>query len=320
MMKNSKPLVIIGVPIDLGVKKLGVDMGPTAIRYAGIYDALDFGGFTYQDSGDIQVLNHFALRNPWLNTGDEARLQEISRVAEFLGTMVYEAANNGEIPIILGGDHSVSIGSIAGLAKTNRRIGLLWIDAHPDANTPETSPTGNVHGMTVAISLGFGHKELVNCMEFHPKVRPEDICIVGAKDIDRGELAFLKKMGIRYFTTYDIAQHGINRVMKEAIEIVATETDAIYVSFDMDVLDCAVAPGTGIENKGGIEYRELSYITHVIGQELDIACLDIIEVNPLLDIRNQTAELSVEVIMGLLGVKYTTYEKKYLGGKGSGIS
>ncbi|MBN2033245.1 MAG: arginase family protein, partial [Deltaproteobacteria bacterium] len=136
---------------------------------------------------------------------------------------------------------------------------------------------------------------------------------LGAKDIDREEMVFLDKMGVRYITPYEIARQGIHAVMKEAIEIVSTDTDAVYVSFDMDVLDCTIAPGTGIKTRGGLDYREVSYITHVIGDELSAACLDIIEVNPLLDVRNQTAELSVEILMGLLGVKYTTYEKNYLG-------
>lgn len=312
MIKSGKNIKVLGVPIDLGVKKLGVDMGPTAIRYAGIFEAFEYAGFRYHDAGDLNVLRNFSLDHIPQNERARVRLDEIIRVSEKLAQMVYDARIKKEIPIILGGDHSVSIGTIAGHAKASKRLGLLWIDAHPDANTPETSPTGNIHGMPVAICMGFGPDKLVNCLGFSPKIQPEDICIVGAKDIDQGEMQFIEKNGIRLFSTFDIENLGIANVMKEAVATVTKNTDAVHISFDMDVIDKQVAPGTGITTKGGLNYREISYIMEYLGNNIVLAAIDIIEVNPLLDIRNKTAELCVELIMLLLGVRYSDYEMKYL--------
>jgi len=312
MSKNHKPLRIIGAPIDLGVSKLGVDMGPTALRYAGIFEAFEYAGFKYNDAGDLNVLRNFSLDHLPPDIRQNHRLNEIIRVSNELAQFVYDTYSNNEMPIILGGDHSTSIGTIAGIAKASKRLGLLWIDAHPDANTPETSPSGNIHGMTVAISLGYGYDQLVNCFDFFPKLRPEDVCIVGAKDIDQEEKHFLEKNGVSFFSTFDIENIGISGVMKQAAEIVTKNTDAVYVSFDVDVMDMQLAPGTGIMTKGGLSYREICYIMEYIGNNIELSALDVIEVNPLLDVKNKTAELCVELVMSLLGVRYSDYEKKYL--------
>lgn len=302
---------LVGVPVDLGVSKLGVEMGPTAIRYAGIFEALKYAGFEFQDIGDLEVVRNFALDQLPIRERQRMQLTEIERVSEELADIVYNAYQNNELPIILGGDHSVSIGSIAGASKAGR-TGLLWIDAHPDANTPETTPSGNVHGMSVAISIGYGYKNLVNCAGFSPKLKPEDICIIGAKDIDLGERILLEKEGIRYFTIFDVERIGIANVMEEAAEIVTKNTESVHVSFDVDVLEMQIAPGSGIMAKGGLNYREITYIMEYIGQYIVMKSLDVIEVNPLLDVRNRTAELCVELVALALGSRYSEYEKVYL--------
>jgi arginase len=311
-MLNHKSVQVIGVPLDLGVSKLGVDMGPTALRYAGIFEALRYAGMDYRDAGDIDVLRNFSLDPLSPAEREQAKLREIIRTSETLARFTAKALEDGHMPIVLGGDHSTAIGSVAGAAKARGRIGLIWIDAHPDANTPETSPSGNVHGMPLAISLGHGMPELVNCLGFAPKVRPEDVCIVGAKDIDPEERKFLTRLGIRMFTTFDIENRGLARVMQEAVDVVSRGTNGVYVSFDADVMDKRVAPGTGITTRGGLTYREISFIMRSIGAGVDLIGFDVIEVNPLLDKANATAELCVELAMAMLGVKYTDYEKKYL--------
>lgn len=300
---NRKKVKIFGVPIDLGAKPLGVEMAPAAIRHAGLIDALQFSDIEYIDHGDVRIDREIY---------ENGSIEEIARVSEDLAGLVVESIGDGYIPIILGGDHSASIGSIAGASKKSERLGLLWLDCHPDANTPETSPSGNVHGMTIAISLGYGYPQLVNCAEFSPKVLPDNICIIGAKDIDKGEQEFLDKVGVKMFTLFDIEKYGIVRVFEEAFSIVSNRTDMIHVSFDIDVLDPVIAPGTGIMSRGGLSHREISYVMEALGKKNVISSIDIIEINPLLDIRNQTSELAVELLLSALGKSYGDYERHYL--------
>lgn len=297
---------IIGVPVDLGAKPLGVDMGPAAIRYAGLIDALQYNEIEYSDYGDM-----------WIDRRrqNNGSIEEIVRISEELADLVYNAIVDGYIPIILGGDHSASIGSIAGSSMNAGSLGVIWLDYHPDANTPETSPSGNIHGMTVAISLGYGHSQLVNCGGFIPKIQPENICIIGAKDIDVEEREFLTRLGVKMFTLYDIEKKGIVRVFDEAWEHLSNTSEHIHVSLDVDVLDPVIAPGTGILSRGGISYREIMYIMETLGSLGRLRSLDVIEVNPLLDIKNQTAELAVELILSALGGSYGDYERNYLVGK-----
>ena len=197
---KSRKVKIFGVPLNLGAKPLGVEMGPTAIRCAGLTEALQYNDIEYVDYGDLKINREVHKKG---------FIEEIARISEELAELVAEAIEYGYITIILGGDHSVSIGSITGVSKKAERLGLLWLDCHPDANTPETSPTGNVHGMTVAIALGYGYPQLVNCAEFSPKVLPENMCIIGAKDIVKGEKQFLNRVGVRVFTLSDIERYGI---------------------------------------------------------------------------------------------------------------
>lgn len=300
---KQKKVKIFGVPVDLGTKPLGVEMGPAAIRYAGLHEALQCNGIEYIDYGNLTV--HQGANN-------DRSVERIARLSNELAELVAEAVEEGFIPIILGGDHSVSIGSIGGASKKAKRLGLLWLDCHPDANTPETSPSGNVHGMTVAISLGYGFPQLVSCGGVSPKVFPEDVCIIGAKDIDRGEKEFLDKIGVEMFTLFDIQKYGIVGVFEEAFRIFSSGTDSVHVSFDIDVLDPVIAPGTGILSRGGLSYREISYIVKTLGNSDAVGSVDIIEINPLLDIRNQTSELALELLLTALGGSYGDYERWYL--------
>ena len=298
MTKNVK---IIGVPLDLGAEKLGVDMGPSAIRYAGLTDALKLNQIDYIDCGDLTISK----------TNSLSTVQVIQEISEKLSDLVFTSLEEDFTPIILGGDHSVSIGSIAGAAKHAKNLGVIWFDYHPDANTPETSPSGNVHGMPVAISLGYGYDELVTCGGFTPKLKPENICIVGAHDIDNGEKAFLENLGVKMFTLFDIDNFGIYRIMDEVIGLLAN-CDKVHISFDVDVLDPLIAPGTGILSKGGLTYREASYVMEVLAKNNVLDSIDIIEVNPLMDIKNSTAELAVELLISGIGGSFGDYERNYL--------
>jgi arginase len=302
---GTKRVKIIGVPVDLGARPLGVDMGPAAIRYAGLLDALRYNEIEYLDYGNMRI------DRPQRENGF---VLEIAEMSEELAGLTEESIGEGYVPIILGGDHSASIGSVAGSAKNAGSLGLLWLDYHPDANTPETSPSGNVHGMTVAISLGYGYDQLVRCGGFSPKLPPRNICIVGAKDVDRGEREFLQRLGVKMFTLYDVEKQGIFRVIEEALNHLSTVADSIHVSLDVDVLDPVIAPGTGILSRGGLSYREIMYVMETLGGMDIVRSLDVIEVNPLLDIRNQTAELAVELILAALGGAFGDYERDYLGG------
>jgi len=228
-----------------------------------------------------------------------------------LADIVWGAMADSCIPVILGGDHSVAIGSIAGAAKFAQELGVIWFDFHPDANTPESSPSGNIHGMPVAISLGYGYKELVQCAGFAPKVLPENLCIIGAKDIDAFEKTFLQKLGVEMYTLFDIDKMSIHTIMEKVLRKLS-HCDAIHISFDIDVLDPLIAPGTGIISRGGLTYREASYIMRRLADENIVSSIDIIEVNPLCDIRNTTAELVVELLMSVLGGSFGDYERNYL--------
>jgi arginase len=265
MTTEHRPITVLGVPLDLGVSKLGVDMGPTAIRYAGIFEALAFAGLDYVDAGDLEVVRNFALDHlPPAGAGKRPSWRDHPG-GRGPGRAVATPDGAGSCPSCWGGPrHGHRLHRRRG--RLLERLGVLWIDAHPDANTPATSPSGNIHGMPLAVSLGHGIPELVNCAGFAPKVRPEDVCIVGARDIDPGEAAFLRRLGIRHFTTYDIQNMGLHPVMDQALETVSRRTDAVYVSFDTDVIEGGVAPGTGIVTRGGLSYREISFLMQYIGQ------------------------------------------------------
>ena len=304
-LSNNKRVQIVGVPIDLGSNPLGVKMGASALRSAGLEDALRYNNIEFTDNGDIQVKNEIRDdRNVMIN--------EIARISNELCEIVEASIRKEYIPVILGGDHSASIGSIAGAAKSVKNLGLLWLDCHPDVNTPQSSMTGNVHGMTVAISLGTGYPVLVNCGDFSPKLQPQNICMLGTKDIDSGERKYIFENKIKMFTIFDIVKYGIVHIMNMAFEEIFKDCDGIHLSFDVDVLDPLIAPGTGIASKGGLNYREIAYIMNYIGHLNIVRSIDIIEINPLRDVRNQTSELAIELLLSALGGSYGDYERHYM--------
>lgn len=298
---KKKKVKIFGVPLDIGAKRLGVRMGPTAIRHAGLQDALIYNGIAFVDYGDLKC-THKKNEHP---------KKAIRKVSERLSFLVSEAIQDNYVPIILGGDHSVSIGSIAGVSKKAKRLGVLWFDYHADANTPETSPSGNLHGMPVAISLGYGYHELVNCSGFKPKILPENLVIIGAHDIDPPETKFLSELGVKVYSLFDIDKEGISKILDESFKAL-DNCDLIHVSFDVDVLNPRIAPGTGIVSKGGLSYREASYIMKTIGKSQRLNSIDIIEVNPLCDEKNMTSELAIELLISCLGGGFGDYEKNYI--------
>jgi arginase len=300
----KKKVRIIGVPMDLGAGRRGVDMGPSAIRIAGLNQAIAWLGFDVTDAGNVHV------HPPEAVTETNARvryLPEITAASEELAAMVETALEEGAFPVILGGDHSIAIGSVAGVAsfyrKRNERVGIIWLDAHADSNTPQTTPSGNIHGMPLAALLGHGAKELTDVAGFAPKVLPESTAIIGARSIDPGERELLKSLNVRVFTMTEVDERGMSEVVKEAIEIASRNTVGIHVTMDMDFIDPFYAPGVGTPERGGATYREGHLAMEKIADSGRVLSVELTEVNPLYDTANQTAQLAVEMILSGLGKK-----------------
>jgi arginase len=305
MAKNPK-IKIIGAPIDLGAQRLGVDMGPNALRYAGIIPALRKQGIDVVDSGNIPVPTPESLD---IKNQDLKYLDEIAEVSEILAKTTRDALKDGYIPVALGGDHSLAIGSTAGIADVfDKRFGAIWLDAHPDCNTSQTTMSGNIHGMALAVALGCGDKKLVNCLNNGPKLKSSNVCLLGAKDFDHDEKLFLREKEILTYTMDNICEIG----MKTALEKMREQfkgLDGVYVSLDLDVIDCTDCPGVGIRSHGGFSYREIKYICKAIGRLFNIIGIDLVEFNPIYDRDNQTANLSIELILALLGYEYGDYQR-----------
>ncbi len=292
-------IAIIGVPIDLGAGRRGVDMGPSAIRYAGLRQRLEQIGHRVHDQGNLAV--PLAETYPAPAPGERLRyLQPISSVCVSLAERVATTIAEGQFPLILGGDHSLAIGSVSGVAR-QRRVGLLWIDAHGDFNTAATTLSGNIHGMPVAALTGRGDAALIGLAGKTPAVRPENVALIGVRDLDPQEREALRWSGVRTFTMHDIDQRGMAQIVDEAISIVSAGTEGFHVSFDLDVVDPREAPGVGTAVLGGISYREAHLAMELIAQAGGICSLDLVEVNPILDERNATAELAVELALSALG-------------------
>ncbi|BCV24320.1 MAG TPA: arginase [Firmicutes bacterium] len=290
---------IIGVPQDLGANRRGVDMGPSAIRYAGVRERLESLGYTVQDRGNIPV----SLRDE--RTAGDTRLRylpEIQQTSELLAQTVREAVEAGDLPLVLGGDHSIAIGTLAGVAAV-KECGVIWIDAHGDFNTPETTASGNIHGMPLAASLGRGDERLVSCGGFVAKAKEKNVALIGARDLDPEERDALRRSRISVFTMQDIDEMGMKRVMQQAVAAALDGTEGIAVSLDMDALDPLEAPGVGTPVRGGLTYREAHLAMELIAETGALLSLEVVEVNPILDYRNQTAELAVELIASALGKK-----------------
>jgi len=289
---------IIGVPLDLGADRRGVDMGPSAIRHAGLVERLQGMGYSIEEKGDIMV------NRPDVCQGDSDTLKyldEIERVNIQLCRSVSESMGKGNFPLILGGDHSIAIGTIAGVLQHKKKMGLLWFDAHGDCNTVETSPSGNIHGMSVAVSLGCGHERLTAIGGVQAKLDPAKIVMIGIRDLDQGEKVLLKKLGVTVYTMHEIDILGMAKVMEQAIRIVSHNTDGVHVSFDMDAMDPLHAPGVGTPVVGGLTYRESHLAMELISQANIATSAEFAEVNTVLDNKNQTAKVAVALIGSLLG-------------------
>ena len=295
---------LLGVPMDLGSGRRGVDMGPSAIRIAGVADRLTELGHKVVDEGDIVIKNMEELK-----VGHErARyLGEIARAAAIIARKIERIMGLGHFPLVLGGDHSIAAGTVSGIAayaqRQEQRVGLLWIDAHGDINTPETSPSGNIHGMPLAALLGFGAGELTGVAGPPPKVHAANVALVGIRSLDAGEKKRLKETGVQVHTMSDIDRHGVHRVMQKALARVTDGTDYVHVSFDLDAVDPTVAPGVGTPVKGGLDYREAHLIMEVLADAGVMTSLEMVEVNPILDQGNASAAFAVELVQSAFGKK-----------------
>ncbi|NTW02122.1 MAG: arginase [Oscillochloris sp.] len=292
-------IALIGVPIDLGAGRRGVDMGPSAMRYTGLQQRITALGYTVRDLGNLIA--------PMLETGaplgTDERLRYLEPIADLCATLadtVAACVQRGQLPLILGGDHSLAIGSVSGSAR-GRNLGLIWIDAHADFNTAETTPSGNIHGMSLAALSGRGHPLITGLAGKTPAIRPEQIALVGVRDLDPLEREALRGSGIHTFTMHEIDRRGMANVMEQAISVISRDTDGYHVSFDLDVLDPREAPGVGTPVFGGISYREAHLAMEMLAQAGGLRSLDLVEVNPILDVHNATAQLAVEVALSALG-------------------
>jgi arginase len=295
MTTASRTARIIGIPIDLGQQHRGVDMGPVALRYAGLGSALRNLGYRTEDMGNIDVPGHYTLTDK----GFEERLRLIHLACQQTYQLARQAVSDGTIPIFLGGDHSASIGSIGGITH-QAGCGLVWIDAHGDFNTPESSETCNIHGMALAILLGKGPRELVDIGRSGAKLDPGKVVLIGARQLDPAEKRLLKQSGVTIYTMREIDEQGIGAVVAAALEQL-DGCSRIHVSLDMDSLDPNESPGVGTPVPGGLNYREAQLLMETISDTNLLCSLDIMETNPILDIRNQTAQIGVALAASLFG-------------------
>ena len=295
---------VLGVPMDLGSGRRGVDMGPSAIRIAGLEERLRELGHEVVDEGDLVIKNMEELK-----VGDvRARyLAEIARAAKLAAGKIERIMSKGHFPLVLGGDHSISVGTVSGIAafarSKRKKVGLLWIDAHGDINTPDTSPSGNIHGMPVASLLGEGPASLTAIGGAERKVDPRNVALVGIRSLDEGEKVRLKRHGVQVHTMSDVDRNGIHRIMKKALARVTDGTDYVHVSFDLDAVDPTVAPGVGTPVKGGLDYREAHLIMEILHDSGVMTSLEMVEVNPILDDRNASGAFAVELVQSAFGKK-----------------
>ncbi|QOR66814.1 arginase [Cytobacillus suaedae] len=298
---KKKQISIIGVPMDFGQMRRGVDMGPSAIRYAGVVDRLENLHYEIDDLGDIEI-----SRTEKLDKLSEGNLRNLKAVAEGntkLAKKIDEAINADTFPLVFGGDHSIAIGTLAGVAKHYENLGVIWYDAHGDLNTAESSPSGNIHGMPLAVSLGLGHPTLTEIAGYAPKVKPENIVIIGARSLDEGEKVLIKELGIKVYTMHEIDRIGMTKVMEETISYLKGRTDGVHLSLDLDGLDPHDAPGVGTPVIGGISYRESHLAMEMLAEAGVITSAEFVEVNPILDERNKTASVAVALMGSLFGEK-----------------
>ena len=300
----AEKIRIIGVPMDLGASRRGVDMGPSALRVAGLQSRLKQLGRQVEDIGNIPVRQpeeqHYGEKNA-------KYLEEIAATCKDVAEIVRKALDEDMIPLVLGGDHSIAVGTAAGVAahfrKESKRAGLIWLDAHGDANTPESSPSGNVHGMPLAAIMGYGPAELVDLAGIKPMIEPRNVVLVGVRDLDSKERKLIKESGAHIFTMRDIDERGMREVMSDALRFAGDDTAGVAVSLDMDFVDPSDAPGVGTPVRGGVTYREAHLALEMIADAKLLVSFELVEINPVIDLHNTTALLGVELILSGLGKK-----------------
>ncbi|MDA9951708.1 arginase [Oligoflexaceae bacterium] len=306
MSESFKNVDIIGVPLDLGANIRGAVAGPAAIRIAKLKKKIEVLGHSPQDLGDVYV----PIRESISRDDRELKyLHSIRDVCATLSDYTYRSREKGHLPITIGGDHSLAIGSLAGSAKYSKEkgesLGLVWIDAHADLNTPDSSPSGNIHGMPMSVLLGNGHKDLTSIGFDGPKIKAENIALIGIRTIDGAEREILKASGVNYYTMREIDERGMFTVMREALEHVKKGTSGVHLSCDLDGIDPLYAPGVSTAETGGLSYREAHLICEMMHDQCEITSMDFVEVNPFTDISNKTAKLAVELIQSALGKSIT---------------
>ncbi len=300
-MKQSH-IAIIGAPLDLGAGRRGVDMGPSAVRVANLNARLASLGYEVEDLGNVAVSQQESEPEGPKNA---KYLPQITDTCTRLAMIVEEAMDRGSVPLVLGGDHSVAVGTVSGVSnhfrRQNAKVGLIWIDAHADMNTPETSPSGNVHGMPLACCVGEGPAELTHIFGYAPKVDPRNVALIGIRSVDEHERRFVQRSGVRAFTMRDVDERGMRAVMQEAVQTASEGTAGFHVSFDMDSVDPQEAPGVGTPVKGGITYREAHLSMEILCDSGALTSMEVVEVNPVIDEVNRTAVLAVELVMSAMG-------------------
>ncbi|MHB8904828.1 MAG: arginase [Melioribacteraceae bacterium] len=300
----SKYVDLIGFPMDLGAGRRGVDMGPSALRIANIKQRLENLGYTVEDLGDLFIRNQElqTIKNPKLKY-----LSEIVRTCELLARRVEKSLEQNHFPLCMGGDHSMAIGTLAGIAsfckKKKHELGLIWIDAHADMNTEETTPSGNIHGMSVAASLGLGNKLLTKIHGLSPKVKPENVTFIGIRSLDNEERETIRRLGLKVYTMTEIDRKGINFIINKILKDYKSRVQHIHVSFDVDSIDPSEAPGVGTPVSGGLSYREAHLLMETIAECGCMSSLEVAEVNPILDTRNRSAEITAELVASSMGLR-----------------
>ena len=301
---STRTVTFLGVPLDLGAGRRGVDMGPSAFRVADVHHKIRDLGYVVEDRGDLEV------SIPETQEPGSPRLKYLKEIRDTCGRLrdqVVDVLGAGGLPVVLGGDHSIAMGTIAGLSRFYRerkeKIGLVWFDAHADSNTAETTPTGNIHGMPLAVVLGIGAPELVNLAGACPMVDGSRAAVVGLRDVDPAERPNVRASGIGAFTMRDVDERGMRAVMEDAIRRASSGTAGIHVSFDMDAMDPEEAPGVGTPSPGGLSYREAHLAMEMLADTGKVLSVELVEVNPILDQRNVTARLGVELLASVLGKK-----------------
>lgn len=291
----SQSICIIGMPMDLGQSRRGVDMGPSALRYAGLRRRLGALGRTVKDCGNVEI----PVRDTLPEESGLSFMPSVVEACEAIYRAGSERLAAGDLPVFLGGDHSVALGTVAA-AASHGRTGVLWIDAHGDFNTPETSPSGNLHGMPLAALTGRGAPEMVDLGHPGAKVAAQDVMLIGIRDLDSEERVLLRDSGAGVYTMREIDDRGIGPIAREAVGRLS-HLSRIHVSLDMDALDPREAPGVGTPVTGGLTYREAHLLMEIIAESVEVSSIDVVEINPILDHSNRTAQLALELLMSLLG-------------------